>query len=96
VDAISFTGVHRCRAVSAKPPRAPSSAWRSRLGGKSPNIILEDAELEPAIRDGVAKCFLNSGQTCSALTRMLVPRSRLAEAEQIAAAVAEYFSGRPL
>jgi len=61
------------------------------LGGKSPNIILEDAELEPAIRDGVAKCFLNTGQTCSALTRMLIPRSRLAEAEQIAAAVAAYF-----
>src|SRR2546428_492820 len=59
------------------------------LGGKSPNVILDDADLEQAVTDGVAKCFLNSGQTCSALTRMLVPRTRLEEAEQIAAAVAE-------
>ncbi len=62
------------------------------LGGKSPNVILDDADLQEAITDGVAKCFLNSGQTCSALTRMLVPRERLGEAEQIAAAVAEYFT----
>src|SRR3954468_3206312 len=54
------------------------------LGGKSPNIILEDADFEQAVTDGVGKAFLNSGQTCSALTRMLVPRSRLAEAEDIA------------
>ena len=56
------------------------------LGGKSPNVILDDADLARAVPDGVAKCFLNSGQTCSALTRMLVPREKLAEAEQIAAA----------
>ena len=55
------------------------------LGGKSPNVILDDADLERAVTDGVAKCFLNSGQTCSALTRMLVPRDKLEEAEQIAA-----------
>jgi aldehyde dehydrogenase (NAD+) len=54
-------------------------------------VILDDASLQEAITDGVAKCFLNSGQTCSALTRMLVPRSQLAEAEQIAAAAAEHF-----
>ena len=48
------------------------------LGGKSPNVILDDADLEQAVTDGVAKCFLNSGQTCSALTRMLVPREQLA------------------
>ena len=47
------------------------------LGGKSPNVILDDADLEQAVTDGVAKCFLNSGQTCSALTRMLVPRDKL-------------------
>ena len=54
-------------------------------------MILDDADLQTAVTDGVGKCFLNSGQTCSALTRMLVPRERLAEAEQIAAAVAERF-----
>src|SRR5262249_19745428 len=66
------------------------------LGGKSPNIILDDADLERAITDGVGKCYLNSGQTCSALTRMLVPRSKLAEAEEIAGRVpATYTPGDP-
>ena len=50
-------------------------------------MILDDADLSQAIVDGVGKCYLNSGQTCSALTRMLVPRERLPEAEAIAAAV---------
>jgi acyl-CoA reductase-like NAD-dependent aldehyde dehydrogenase len=62
------------------------------LGGKSANVILDDAPLQDAVTDGVAKAFLNSGQTCSALTRMLVPREKLAEAEQIAAAVAQAFT----
>ena len=47
------------------------------LGGKSPNIILDDADLEKAVVNGIEKCYLNSGQTCSALTRMLVPREQL-------------------
>ena len=47
------------------------------LGGKSPNVILDDADLQAAVVDGSRKCYLNSGQTCSALTRMLVPRERL-------------------
>jgi acyl-CoA reductase-like NAD-dependent aldehyde dehydrogenase len=55
-------------------------------------VILEDADFQRAVADGVAKCFLNSGQTCSALTRMLVPRARLSEAEQIAAAAAQRFT----
>jgi acyl-CoA reductase-like NAD-dependent aldehyde dehydrogenase len=58
------------------------------LGGKSPNVILDDADLQAAVVDGIGKCYLNSGQTCSALTRMLVPRERLEEAEALAAAVA--------
>jgi len=67
------------------------------LGGKSPNVILEDADFERAVADGVGKAFLNSGQTCTALTRMLVPRDRLADAERIAAARAErYRVGDPL
>jgi aldehyde dehydrogenase (NAD+) len=91
VDAISFTGSTAAGRRVSEAAAGTIKRVALELGGKSPNIILEDADLEPAIRDGVAKCFLNSGQTCSALTRMLVPRSRLAEAEQIAAAVAEYF-----
>jgi len=55
-------------------------------------VILDDADLEQAVKDGVGKCFQNSGQTCSALTRMIVPRERLAEAERIASAVAERFT----
>ena len=62
------------------------------LGGKSPYVILDDADLTEPSSTASGKCFLNSGQTCSALTRMLVPRERLAEAEQIAAAVAEQFT----
>ena len=55
-------------------------------------MILDDADLEQAVTDGVAKCYLNSGQTCSALTRMLVPREKLEQAERIAAVVAESFA----
>ena len=61
------------------------------LGGKSANVILEDADLAAAVPDGVSKCFLNSGQTCSALTRMLVPREHLSEVEDLAVAAAEAF-----
>jgi acyl-CoA reductase-like NAD-dependent aldehyde dehydrogenase len=58
------------------------------LGGKSANILLDDlddATFERAVRDGIQKAYLNSGQTCTALTRMLVPSGRLADAERIAA-----------
>ncbi|HYH59068.1 MAG TPA: aldehyde dehydrogenase family protein [Thermoleophilaceae bacterium] len=88
VDMVSFTG------STAAGKRVSELAAQSvkrvalELGGKSPNVILDDADLQAAIVDGIGKCYLNSGQTCSALTRMLVPRERLPEAEQIAAAVA--------
>ncbi|HEY1275502.1 MAG TPA: aldehyde dehydrogenase family protein [Thermoleophilaceae bacterium] len=89
VDMVSFTGSTRAgRRVSELAAAAPK-AVALELGGKSPNVILDDADLAKAVAAGVANCFLNSGQTCSALTRMLVPREKLAEAEQIAAAVAE-------
>jgi acyl-CoA reductase-like NAD-dependent aldehyde dehydrogenase len=96
VDMISFTG----STVAGRRVSELASGTVKRvaleLGGKSPNVILDDADLQRAVADGVAKCFLNSGQTCSALTRMLVPRSRLAEVEQIAAAAAEeYTPGNP-
>jgi acyl-CoA reductase-like NAD-dependent aldehyde dehydrogenase len=59
------------------------------LGGKSANVILSGADLDKAVPDGVNKCYMNSGQTCSALTRMLVPRDKLAEVEALATAAAE-------
>jgi aldehyde dehydrogenase (NAD+) len=55
-------------------------------------VIREEPDPAPAVPDGVAKCYLNSGQTCSALTRMLVPREQLAEAEELAVAAAESFT----
>jgi aldehyde dehydrogenase (NAD+) len=91
VDMISFTGSTAAGRRVSEAAAGTIKRVALELGGKSPNVILEDADLQQAITDGVSKCFLNSGQTCSALTRMLVPRSRLAEAEQIAAAVAEHF-----
>jgi aldehyde dehydrogenase (NAD+) len=88
-DMVSFTGSTRAgRRVSELAARAPKPVALE-LGGKSPNVILDDADLEEAVTDGVAKCFLNSGQTCSALTRMLVPRDKLEQAEKIAATIAD-------
>ena len=58
------------------------------LGGKSPSIVLDDADAETAIRASVERCFFNSGQACNAPTRLLVPRARLREAEELAAEVA--------
>jgi len=91
VDMISFTGSTGAGRRVSEAAAGTIKRVALELGGKSPNVILEDADLQAAIQDGVGKCFLNSGQTCSALTRMLVPRSRLTQAEQLAVAVAERF-----
>jgi aldehyde dehydrogenase (NAD+) len=96
-DMVSFTGSTRAGRRVSELAAARVKPVAVELGGKSPNVILDDADLETAVTDGVGKCFLNSGQTCSALTRMLVPRERLEAAEQIAAAVADaYTPGDPL
>jgi acyl-CoA reductase-like NAD-dependent aldehyde dehydrogenase len=92
VDMVSFTGSTRAGRRVSELASATVKPVAMELGGKSPNVILDDADLSRAVPDGVAKCFLNSGQTCSALTRMLVPREKLAEAEQIAAQTAEAFT----
>jgi aldehyde dehydrogenase (NAD+) len=88
VDMISFTGSTRAGKRVMELAARDVKRVSLELGGKSANVILEDADFSRAVGDGVFKCYLNSGQTCSALTRMLVPRSRLAEAEEIAAAAA--------
>lgn len=89
VDMVSFTGSTRAgRRVGALCMERVAKVALE-LGGKSANVILDDADLTKAVRDGVGKAFLNSGQTCSALTRMVVPRSRLAEVEGLAATAAE-------
>jgi acyl-CoA reductase-like NAD-dependent aldehyde dehydrogenase len=92
VDMVSFTGSTRAGKRVSELASASVKPVAMELGGKSPNVILDDADLARAVPDGVAKCFLNSGQTCSALTRMLVPRDKLAEAEEIAAATAAAFT----
>ncbi len=92
VDMISFTGSTRAGRRVSELAAATVKKVALELGGKSPNVILEDADLQQAVADGVSKCFLNSGQTCSALTRMLVPRTQLAEAERIAATAAQRFT----
>jgi acyl-CoA reductase-like NAD-dependent aldehyde dehydrogenase len=89
VDMVSFTGSTRAgRRVSELAARTVKRVALE-LGGKSANVILEDANLAKAVATGVTMCYLNSGQTCSALTRMVVPRSRLAEVEEIATREAE-------
>ncbi len=92
VDMISFTGSTVAGRRVSEAAAGTIKRVALELGGKSPNVILEDADFQAAIQDGVGKCFLNSGQTCSALTRMLVPRSCLAEAERIAVTVAKRFT----
>lgn len=85
VDMISFTGSNATgRAIAAM---AASTAKRVTLemGGKSPSVLLDDAEMSPAVRSTLANCFLNSGQTCTALTRLLVPHSRIDEVEDLVA-----------
>ena len=97
VDMVSFTGSTRAGKRVSELASQTVKRVSLELGGKSPNIILDDADFQKAVEDGVGKAFLNSGQTCSALTRMLVPRSKLAEAEEIAAKAAEtYTPGDPL
>ena len=86
VDMVSFTGStgagRRIGSVAAQTIKRVSLE----LGGKSALIILDDADLIAAVGAGLTGCFLNSGQTCIALSRMIVPRSRLAEVEAIAQA----------
>jgi len=90
-DMISFTGSTRAGKRVMELASAMVKRVSLELGGKSANVILDDADLSKAVPDGVFKCYLNSGQTCSALTRMLVPRSRLSEAEDLAVASAAGF-----
>ncbi|WP_181789906.1 aldehyde dehydrogenase family protein, partial [Streptomyces phytophilus] len=86
VDVVSFTGSTAAgRRVGALAAETVKQVHLE-LGGKSPSVVLPDADLEAAVADCVAKAFVNTGQTCTALSRLIVPRGRLAEAEEIAAA----------
>jgi aldehyde dehydrogenase (NAD+) len=89
VDMVSFTGSTRAGRRVTELASVTVKRVALELGGKSPNIILDDADLSKAVPAGVSAAYLNSGQTCSALTRMLVPRSKLAEVERLAVEAAE-------
>ncbi|MGO9036388.1 MAG: aldehyde dehydrogenase family protein [Steroidobacteraceae bacterium] len=84
IDMVSFTGSTRAGTEVAKNAAASVKRVHQELGGKSPNILLDDADFERAVKQSVLHVFQNSGQSCNAPTRMLVPASRLAEVEAIA------------
>ena len=89
VDMMSFTGSTRAGTLVAQNAAPTVKRVTQELGGKSPNIVLEDADLEKAVTGGVLHMYNNTGQSCNAPSRMLVPRAKLAEAEAIAARVSE-------
>lgn len=95
VDVISFTGSTRVgRHVGEIAGRGIRKVTLE-LGGKSASVVLDDADLQKAVKGTVGSCFLNSGQTCSAFTRLLVPRNRLEDALSIAQEAAERFKVGP-
>ena len=97
VDMMSFTGSTRAGIMIAKAAADTVKRVAQEMGGKSPNIILDDADLEAAVTGGVNACFANSGQSCDAPTRMLVPRAMHGAALEIAAAAAKaHVTGNPL
>ncbi len=89
VDMVSFTGSTRAGIAVAKAAADTVKRVSQELGGKSPNIILDDKVLPQAVEHGMAELLCNSGQSCNAPTRMLVPRPLQAQVIQIARAVAE-------
>jgi betaine-aldehyde dehydrogenase len=97
VDMISFTGSTRAGKRISELAAQSVKRVALELGGKSASVILDDADLASAVKSTVNGCYLNSGQTCTALTRMLVPENRYQEAAKIAAEVANGFTvGDPM
>jgi len=89
VAMVSFTGSTRAGIAVATAAAPTVKRVTQELGGKSANIILDDADLAKAVKEGVQTCFRNTGQSCNAPTRMLVPRTKIAEAAQAAKVEAE-------
>jgi acyl-CoA reductase-like NAD-dependent aldehyde dehydrogenase len=96
VDMVSFTGSTRAGKRVSEVASATVKRVALELGGKSASVILDDADFAAAVKGTVSACFLNSGQTCSAHTRMIVPQSRYEEARALAKdAVEGYTVGDP-
>uniref|UniRef100_UPI003F6B90DE aldehyde dehydrogenase family protein n=1 Tax=Congregibacter sp. TaxID=2744308 RepID=UPI003F6B90DE len=89
VDMMSFTGSTRAGTQVAMNAAPTVKRVTQELGGKSPNIVLDDADFEDAVTRGCMSMFMNSGQSCNAPSRMFVPAARLAEVEAIARGVAD-------
>jgi len=89
VDMVSFTGSTRAGVEVARNAAPTVKRVHQELGGKSPNIILPDADIKKAVTAGVRGVMQNSGQSCNAPTRMLVPNAKMAEALAVAKEVAE-------
>ena len=89
VAMVSFTGSTRAGVAVALNAAPTVKRVTQELGGKSANIILEDADLEKVVKEGVQACFRNTGQSCDAPTRMLVPRSKMAAASAAARQAAD-------
>ncbi|MEM7542152.1 MAG: aldehyde dehydrogenase family protein [Pseudomonadota bacterium] len=97
VDMVSFTGSTRAGKRIAALAADTVKRVALELGGKSPNVIMEDADIEKAVRAGINECFLNSGQACIAPSRMIAPRSRYDEVVEIAKQNCERFTvGDPM
>ena len=94
VDMISFTGSTRAGKRISELAAQTVKRVALELGGKSASVILDDADLAAAVKGTVNGCYLNSGQTCTALTRMLVPDSKYEEAARLAAEAAKGFTRR--
>lgn len=97
VDMVSFTGSTRAGKRVGELAAQTVKRVALELGGKSASVILPDADLEAAVKGSIGACLLNSGQTCSAHTRMLVPESKYEEVKKMAqAVVAKYTLGPSL
>ena len=97
VDVVSFTGSTRAGKRISELASQSIKRVALELGGKSASVILDDADLAAAVKGTVNGCYLNSGQTCTALTRMLVPEALYEQAKQLAAEAAKGFTvGDPL
>jgi aldehyde dehydrogenase (NAD+) len=96
VDMVSFTGSTRAGVLVAQAAAPTVKRVAQELGGKSPNILLPDTDMERSVTLGIARCFGNTGQSCSAATRMLVPADRHEEVIEIARRIAlTYRVGAP-
>jgi aldehyde dehydrogenase (NAD+) len=89
IQKIAFTGSTQIGKLVAKNSLDTMKRLTLELGGKSPNIILDDADFSTAIPMAVAACYLNNGQACIAASRLIVPEDRLGEVKRLARAAVE-------